>query len=270
MRSLLIVLIAIALATPALAGDARGSFTIVDSFEVTAGWSWGIGFDGTNFWVTSGSPFVYSDTTMFWIYSQEGALVASFIQVDGTEWGCRDLVFDGTYMYGSEDGHIRAFDLSGNDVGWFWGPLIPNRGLAYDGTSFYACNYNDAVYRFEFDGWSSPPANITPIIPEGTGFRYGLAYDEVRDCLWMTYADHVEAKVEQYDTAGTLLGTYTTLPEYGDPAGATMANTSRGYVLAILHLDEGHQDGTDRVVLYDVSGTPVEETSWGRVKALWR
>ncbi len=265
-------LLAVALVSPAAADEApRSSFTIVHSFEVDHPWSWGIGFDGTNFWVSSGVPLAYGDTTMFWIYDTSGALVDSLIQVDGTHWGCRDLVCDGTYMFGSEDGRIRGFDMSGNYVGWFGGPLTPNRGLAYDGTYFYCCNYDDAVYRVEWDGsWNGPPASIEEIIPAGTGFRYGMAYDEDLDCLWMTYADDVEARVEKYSTDGDLLGTYTTLPEYSDPAGAAMADTPYGYVLAILHLDSGHADGTDRVVLYDVSQTPVEKRTWSRIKAMYR
>ena len=270
MRTLLIAAVVLVLALPAGAGS-RGSFTVVHSFEVDAPWSWGIGFDGTDFWVTSGVPLAYGDTTMFWIYDTSGALVDSFIQVEGTHWGCRDLACDGTYMFGSEDGKIRAFDMSGTPAGWFWGPLIPNRGLAYDGTYFYCCNYDDAVYKIEWDGtWESPPLSVEPIIAAGPGFRYGLAYDTSMDCLWMTYADGVDVRVEKYDTEGNLLGTYTTWPQYSNPAGATMADTPYGYVLAVLHLDPGHADGADRVVLYDVSETAVESESWGRIKAQYR
>jgi len=273
MRTLLIIALVLAVSIPAAGTDrgGRGSFTILHTFEVTNPWSWGIGFDGTNFWITSGEPFSHADTTMFWIYDTSGTLVDSFIQVDGTHWGCRDLACDGTYMFGSEDGKIRAFDMSGNPAGWFWGPLIPNRGLAYDGTYFYCCNYDDAVYKIEWDGtWESPPLSVEPIIAAGPGFRYGLAYDTSMDCLWMTYADGVDVRVEKYDTEGNLLGTYTTWPQYSNPAGATMADTPYGYVLAVLHLDPGHADGADRVVLYDVSETAVESESWGRIKAQYR
>jgi len=265
------LLMSAAYAGSALAGGERCSFAVVGSFEVDSPWSWGIGFDGTNLWVSSGQPFSHADTTMFWIYTPEGSLVESFVQEGGTEWGARDLTFDGTYMFGSEDGQIRGFNASGQYVGWFGGPLMPNRGLAYDGTYFYCCNYDNAVYKVLWSGtWNGPPDSITPIISAADGFRYGLAYDEVRDCLWMTYADTTTARIERYGTDGTPEGTYSTLPEYDTPAGAAMAYTSRGYVLAVLHIDSGHASGTDRVVLYDVSDTPVETTSWGRIKGLFR
>ncbi|MBD3348783.1 MAG: hypothetical protein GF400_06265, partial [Candidatus Eisenbacteria bacterium] len=216
MRASLILVIAVSVALtgpafsgPPLSGDDRCSFAIVGEFEVHDAWSWGIGFDGTNLWVSSGQPFSHADTTMFWVYTPEGTFVESYVQEGGTEWGARDLAYDGTYMFGSEDGRIRGFDSSGNSVGWFGGPLTPNRGLAYDGTYFYCCNYNNAVYKVLWGGtWDGPPDNIEPIIPAGDGFRYGLAYDEVRDCLWMTYADTTTAKIERYGTDGTPEGSY--------------------------------------------------------------
>ena len=223
-----------------------GDFDILHEFDLANGYSVGVGFDGTNFWVSAGD----GDTGFceFYVYDQDGNLVDGPVHQGGgaTGWGHRDLAWDGSYMFGSYDILIDGFSDISTYEGNFEGVISPNRAMAYDGTYFYTCGFGEMLYQLEWDGnWGSVATSTTLTGPWGG--CYGLAYDEVYDCLWMTTADY-SGDLHQLDMDGNLLNTYTCLPEYDIQGGCTMADTDDyGYVLVVLQ-----QYSPDRLTFYEV------------------
>ncbi len=276
MRTALCVIFVLVLAVASFAGTNEytspgtpsatdGTFSIVYEFPLEDIYCVGIGFDGTYIWVSAGD--MGSGICQFYIFDDMGNLMFTFAQGAGaTSWGHRDLCFDGTYMYGSYNTEIHAFDTSGNYVGFFNGPGIsPCRALAYDGTYFYTSGFSEPIWRGQWDGvFGSTPAWVQ-IAPAISGC-YGMAYDWANACLWVTTADYT-GDLLQFAMDGSPLGTHTFLPEYDIQGGCTMAGTaSWGMVLAVLQ-----QFTPDMVTFYDVdSSTPVEPASWTAIKAMYR
>ncbi|MCK4305660.1 MAG: hypothetical protein KAY24_15590, partial [Candidatus Eisenbacteria sp.] len=235
--------------TPATPGSADGSFPIVYEIDLdlaTGGDQHcvGVGFDGQHFWVSAGDGTTGQCT--FYIIDECGHLITSVPQGAGaTGWGHRDLTYDGTHMFGSHCVLVDGYDNNYAYAGSFTGCLNVNRALAHDGTHFYTCGFGENLVRMTWDGvWGSSAIceNLGPAIAGA----YGLAYDKYANCLWITTADY-SGDLYQYSLDGTLINTYTTLPEYEIHGGCTMAETRFGYVLVVLM-----QSTPDKLVFYQV------------------
>jgi hypothetical protein len=222
-----------------------GDFPILYEFPITGdNHCVGVGFDGTNFWVSAGDGTTGQCT--FYLFDETGALLDSAQQGGGASgWGHRDMAWNGMDMFGSFSSDINGFSDIFTHDGFFVGPISPNRAMAFDGTYFYTCGFSEMLYRLEWDGNWGSTATATALSGPWSGC-YGLAYDAVFDCLWMTTADYT-GTLYQLDMAGNILNTFTTLPEYDIQGGCTMADTSYGYVLAVLQ-----QHDVDTVTFYEV------------------
>jgi hypothetical protein len=235
-----------------------GDFPILYEFPITGdNHCVGVGFDGTNFWVSAGDGTTGQCT--FYLFDETGALLDSAQQGGGaTGWGHRDMTWNGAHMFGSYDPLIDAFADIGTYSGNFIGPISPNRAQAFDGTYFYTCGFGEMLYRLEWDGNWGSTATATTLTGPWSGC-YGLAYDEVFDCLWMTTADYT-GTLYKLDMDGNLLETYTLLPEYDIQGGCTMADTSYGYVLAVLQ-----QHDVDTITFYEVHPADEPELDIGEI-----
>jgi len=246
-----------------------GSFPIL--FEITVSTTdtqcVGVGYDGTNVWVTAGDGTTGSCS--FYIFDEYGNLLDTVPQGGGaTGWGHRDLAWDGTYMWGSYSGLVDAFGGDYQYAGYFAGPISPNRAMAYDGSYYYTCGFSEYLYRLTWDGNFGSTAFPEILTSTSWSGAYGLAYDEVSNVLWMTTADYT-GTINQIGMDGALINTYTTMPEYDIQGGCTMACTAQfGYVLLVL------QQGTpyDMVTFYDLGYGPTatDMGSWGAIKAMFR
>ncbi|HHE46492.1 MAG TPA: hypothetical protein ENL08_02155, partial [Bacteroidetes bacterium] len=107
----------------------------------------GAEFAGDRFFVTSGDPHRSAAVV---VLDRDGNAISIFNQpFEQVGWGLRDLAWDGSLLYGSQDGDICSFDLDGNGVGRFEGaPLALNRALAYDpeADAFWATEWGEAWY----------------------------------------------------------------------------------------------------------------------------
>jgi hypothetical protein len=228
----------------------KGSFPILREFDLPNAYSVGVGFDGTNIWVSAGD--YQTGYCEFYLYDQQGNLVDETHQGGGaTGWGHRDMTWDGTHMFGSYSSYIDGFPDIYTFDGYFVGPINPNRAEAWDGTYFYTSGFGEMLYRLEWDGIWGSTATATTMSGPWSG-AYGLAYDEIYDCLWMTTADYTGDLI-QLDMDGNIIDTFTCLPEYDIQGGCTMAWTDDfGYVLIVLQ-----QYSPDRITFYDVGhGAP--------------
>ena len=231
--------------------EGRGSFPILFEIPLPNAYSVGVGFDGTNFWVSAGDQ--QTGVCEFYVYDEYGTQLDNQPQGGGaTGWGHRDMAWDGTDMFGSYSLNINGFSDIYTYDGYFVGPINPNRAMAYDGTYFYTCGFGTDLYQLDWDGVWGSTATATDLGGPWSG-AYGLAYDSIFNCLWMTTADY-SGNLYQLDMNGNLLNTYTTLPEYDIHGGCTMAPTRFGDVLVILV-----QSDPDKLVFYEVH--PVPEAS---------
>lgn len=278
MRNLAVTIAVLALAASAFAytdvapvhnypTGGEGSFPILHSWGMPDDpYCVGLGYDGTYFWVSAGDQAGFG--CRFYIYDDLGNLMDTRPQGAGaTGWGHRDMCWDGNYMHGSYSSQINGFDASSAHMGFWMGPGIsPCRAMGFDGIHFYACGFGEFLWQGTWDGNWGSTGSWTMLTGTTISGAYGLAHDGSNSCLWMTVADY-SGNLFQYDTSGNLLNTYTFLPEYDIQGGCAMAITSTwGCVLGVLH-----QSDPDQVALYDVGCVvPVEQQSWGGVKARFR
>ncbi len=250
------------LAPKSVGADPRdGTFPILGSIPLEMNvYCVGVGHDGTYFWVSAGDQA--TGQCEFYILDEYGNLVDNVPQGGGaTGWGHRDLCWDGTYMYGSSSILVDAFGPDYMFAGSFEGCLDPNRALAFDGTYFYTAGFSEELTRMEVVGGAA----ICTYLGVWDG-AYGLAYDSLADALYMSTAN-ATGNLHCLTTAGALLNTYTTLPEYDHHGGCTMAATAQfGAILCVLM-----QAVPDALVFYDMDhNTPVVAESWSAIKAMFR
>lgn len=165
----------------------------------------GVEFDGTNFWVTgrdSGSGNIHK----LHKFDADGNHIISYEQGTISDWGWRDLAWDGTYLYASDENELAKIDpATGGVVEFLTKPpgfeTVPCRGLAYDSATdhFYCANWASDIVEFDRDG------NIINSYPNELSI-YGLAWDDVTDggpWLWVysqdEFTDDILVMVSQVD-----------------------------------------------------------------------
>jgi hypothetical protein len=185
----------------------------------------GIEFDGVHFWVT-GANVLYGDHKIH-KFDNQGNYIESYSQGNTSQWGWRDLVFDGEYLYGSDESGIYQIDTTGNVVGTIPAPsgfTLPCRALAYDPATnhFWTANYTSNIVEFDRDGNTiSDYSNELNV--------YGMAWDAASvdgPWLWTFSQDGTPAMlVSQFDPR---LGTYTGVSFYAIDHGGSDASIAGG------------------------------------------
>jgi len=142
----------------------------------------GCEFDGTYLWFTGGGN---SGTNMLYKFDISGNLLNSYSQGTTSDWGMRDMAFDGTYLYaGNEDGFYQINPTTGAVTTMFTGNLGLGtiRALAYNPATshFYAANWDTQI--IEFDASGTQHATFTA---PGLITMYGFAFDETNNVLWI-------------------------------------------------------------------------------------
>lgn len=209
----------------------------------------GVEFDGTNFLVTGGNSG--SDPNNVYIYDSGGNYQSSFSQFRSTSWGWRDLAYDGSHFYGSDDGNITEFDISGTDFGDFTGAPLPyNRALAYDPVTdhFYSADWGSNIYEFDRSG--TQIGNWT-----NTYSAYGMAWDDVSSggpWLWVFTQESPGAVVYQWDPINHVYtGVSLDVTTGGSIAGGAAFTTDWDPSLGILFTL--HQKTPDVVIGYEIT-----------------
>jgi len=164
----------------------------------------GVEFDGSRFYVSGGNSG--TDPNKVHVFDAAGNYLHSFNQTNSSDWGWRDLSFDGQYLYGSDDANISQFRTDGTYIGDFPGPgLSPCRGLAYDPETdhFWTVSWSSLIYEITRTG------AIVRSFPNSSSV-YGLAWDNVSldgPWLWCFCQDAPSYRVfRQFDPR---LGIYT-------------------------------------------------------------
>ncbi len=141
----------------------------------------GVEWDGVNFWVTGGGSS--ANPNYLYKFDAAGQLITNYEQGTSSDWGWRDLAFDGTYLYASDSATIQQISrATGQATGTtIPGPLNPNRGLAYDPASdhFWVANFESSIYEINRAGTVLHTYASTNSI-------YGLAWDNLSpDGPWL-------------------------------------------------------------------------------------
>ncbi|PIE51333.1 hypothetical protein CSA37_12345 [Candidatus Fermentibacteria bacterium] len=251
-------------------GEADAMWDEIANYDLEAGgipnaYTVGCGWDGTYFWVTNGAGMAGAGTGMFYLFSSDGMLVDDFPQFNAPGWGLRDLCFDGTYIYGSDDNQIDYYDITSHEkVGAFTSNAVnPNRALAYDGTDFYTGSFSEVIYQLTWDGVSGSTATHTNWSSAATS-TYGAAWDSANNCLWVTSANG-SGIIAQIAADGSLVENHTVIAD-GTYGGATMRNTSP--VVELFVLEQGSPDALRGYDVTDAGGA-LSRDSWGAIKSLF-
>ncbi len=256
---------------PGTPGAAEADLTQLDYFDVEAlGASnrcVGVGFDGTNFWVTDGAMsgggsmneiFIVAGTTPH-------TLVTQVYQNGTSGWGLRDMCWDGTYMYGSESTTVQYYDASYAKAGSYTHSAVsPNRAQAWDGTYFYTGSFAADIYQVTWDGVSGSSASSTIWSSAiANGGTYGAAWDAGANCLWVSTASG-DGLLYQLDASGVLITSYSLLPESPTAGGCTMAD----YTVDVDQIWVLAQGTPDAVYCWEVT-VALERDTWGSIKTVF-
>ncbi|MBN1484140.1 MAG: carboxypeptidase regulatory-like domain-containing protein, partial [Chloroflexia bacterium] len=228
------------------------------------GVEWALGY----WWVTGGNSGV--DPNKLYKIDTSGTLVATYDQpASATDWGWRDMAWDGTYLYGSASTAIDCFDPVNETMqaNCLTGPQNPNRALAYDPATdhFWTANWGSNIYEFDRSG------TIVNQYPN-TLSAYGMIWDMYSDggpFLWVWSQDGTPAaQATQIDpTTGNPTGvTFQGIdPGWVDnmAGGATAINGDYPGFEGMLIFAGMHQADSDTVVGYDLDA--MAASPWGNI-----
>jgi hypothetical protein len=239
----------------------------------------GVEYDGTYFWVTGRHPL--DEIHKLHKFDHDGNYIESFDQGTTSTFGWRDLAFDGTYLYASDENEFAQIDpTTGQKIGTLPMPTgfaPPLRGLAYDPATdhFWTVNFASNIVEFTRTG---------QVIHSyaNTLSAYGLAWDDVSaggPYLWVFSQDGVPAMmISQFDPA---TGQYTNVSFFAidpdgvndDIAGGLCFTTHWNPTLGILFcLDQGTTGGNSSDMVQGYEVTPnitwlAESPSTGTIEA---
>ncbi|UCF11720.1 MAG: hypothetical protein JSW06_06625 [Thermoplasmatales archaeon] len=220
----------------------------------------GVEFDGTYFWVT-GRDSPGGDVHKLHKFDSDGNHVITYEQGTTSTWGWRDLAWDGTYLYGSdEDEFVKIDPADGSVVELLTKPagLPVCRALAVnpDNGHFFSANWASPIYEF------NPADGSVYATYPNTLSAYGLAYDDVTTggpYLWVYSQDGIDpylVQISQFDiAAGTYTGiTYEGFYETSGMAGGCAFVEDWDGVPAFIGNTQG--DPRDVVFVMEVGASP--------------
>ncbi len=220
-------------------------------------------------WVTSGGQASCSTGTDNYLFelAPNGTVLNSWNQNTTSQYGWRDLAFDGTYLYASDSAVVVQINpATGAPTGvTIPSPQNPARALAYDPVSdhFWTANFGSSIYEFDRTGAVvNTFANSLAV--------YGAAWDEYSSggpYLWVWSQDGTPAvlatQIDPASGAQTGVSFVGSSTDGTDAAGgATIINGDYpGYTGKLVFLGM-HQAGNDIAVGYDMDMYVDFEVPW--------
>ncbi|MEE8417429.1 MAG: T9SS type A sorting domain-containing protein, partial [candidate division Zixibacteria bacterium] len=166
----------------------------------------GVEFDGQYFWVTGANDLV---THYLHKFDSDGNHISTFNQGTSSDWGWRDLAWDGTYLYASDEYELAVIDPNtGQKIDELPMPTSispPLRALAWDPETdlFWSANFGSNIIKFDRSGQTLATYANSHII-------YGMAWDNVSEggpWLWVFSQDGTpQLQISQFDPVN---GSYT-------------------------------------------------------------
>ena len=138
----------------------------------------GVEYDGSDYWVTGAGGTEHPDTNYIYQISRTGQLVGKYIQETTSDWGWRDLAWDGTYLYASDEQELVKFlppaPLNKIPLTPPPGYPMPCRALAYDPATGHLWTGNFRYPIVEFDPNTGEPFCVAG----NSNDVYGMAWDD--------------------------------------------------------------------------------------------
>ncbi len=229
--------------------DATGDILMDLDLETVIGDNQLLGceFDGTNIWISGGGN---SGDNQLYQLDASGNLLNTYPQNTTSDWGIRDMTFDGVYLYGGDENGFYQIDPNTGTVTTLFstlpGGLTCIRALAYvPSVGFIANNWTGDLIVFDSSG-----TQLGSLAAPAISNMYGLAFDVLNNVLWI------------YDRAGT---PETTIMEY-DISTQTLTGVS--YQIPLLNGATTQMNGglfystdlvSEKIVLGGVTqGDPVD------------
>jgi hypothetical protein len=166
----------------------------------------GVEFDGQYFWVTGANDL---ETHYLHKFDRDGNHLETFYQGTSSDWGWRDLAWDGTYLYASDEYELAVIDpntgLKIDELPMPTSISPPLRALAWDPESdhFWSANFGSNIIKFDRSGQTLATYANSYII-------YGMAWDDVSGggpWLWVFSQDGTpQLQISQFDP---VTGSYT-------------------------------------------------------------
>ena len=224
----------------------------------------GVEFDGAYFWVTGRDPDSGDDAHKLHKYDRDGNYIESFNQSTISIWGWRDLAWDGTYLYASDENEMAVIDpTTGHKIGEIpmpGGLNPPLRALAYDSETdhFWTANFNSNIVEFNRNG-------ETLGIYSNSFAAYGMAWDDASaDGPWLWVFSQDGSPMTQISQFDPRTGQYTGVVFYAidhnggdyDVAGGACYTTDWDPTLGILFcLVQGSENNQaiDQVQGYEIT-----------------
>ncbi|MCX7835158.1 MAG: S8 family serine peptidase [bacterium] len=114
---------------------------------------YGVEFAYDHLWLAGGNN--NAEPNYIYKLSRDGLLINSFVQPRNTSiYGIRDLTFDGTHFWGTDNNIIYRFDTTGTVVDSLVSQINPVRAIAYDEENqhFYYCDIRTPIFVVNRNG----------------------------------------------------------------------------------------------------------------------
>ncbi len=211
----------------------------------------GVAFDGECFYLSGANG---DQPNTIYVVDREGNQVNQFVQPGESQYGMKDLEWDGELLWGSGEQRVFGFDREGNVQVEFNGPFNPNQAIAYDPQNgiLWVCAMTNNIVAYDRQG------NALGRTLNRRGLRlYGLAYwtedpDGYQLYLYNSPAQNVLCVHKMnVETGDTLL--VRQLPTRGSPGGSYITNTFDVYSwVMITIINVPPIDGNDRIDIYQL------------------
>ncbi len=212
----------------------------------------GVAFAQDSFYVAGAAG---QEPNTIYVLNREGELIRRFIQPGESQYGMKDLEWDGEWLWGSGERRIFGFTPDGQIQSQFEGPYNPNTALAWDSDNeilwIGATTNNLAAYDRNGN-------RLGPVLNR-RGLRIsGLAYWSDDPDGYPIYILHnIEqglCAVTKMNQQGDTLGVLTIQIPNGSSGGAYITNKYDIYSwVFMLTANIPRNDGNDRINIYQLA-----------------
>ncbi|MFN3821222.1 MAG: carboxypeptidase regulatory-like domain-containing protein, partial [bacterium] len=95
-----------------------------------------------------------NEINYIYVFGREGNFIHRFEQPARSQWGMRDLAWDGRLIWGGDGRILYGIDLEGNLIASINTPLNPVRAVAWDPVDsvFWICDLRSPIYGINLEG----------------------------------------------------------------------------------------------------------------------
>ncbi|MDP8238142.1 MAG: carboxypeptidase regulatory-like domain-containing protein, partial [Candidatus Hatepunaea meridiana] len=210
----------------------------------------GVVFAADHYFISGGNR--REDDNKIYVFNREGELIREFDQFHQSDYGMRDLCWDGELIWGSDDGILYGFDTEGELVHEIEGEADSYRSLTYDRENelFISADITSDIYISDREG------HLTRTINRPGDLRtYGLAYWPDDPDGYNLYAfgrgEETDLSVSKVNLENGDLSLVAEIDEVsGRPGGICITNTLDIYSWVFI----GVAQNPDRIAVWQLEG----------------